>query len=104
MQNNIIKSIIKIVLAAMLLLCLTSMPYGYYELVRFTSMLGFFILGYQSLKNKNEIIGIIYFGLVLLFQPFWKVNLGREIWQVVDVVVAISLIISVFIKNKKTEP
>ena len=98
-----IESVIKIILTVMLLLCLAPMPYGYYELVRFSSMLGFSILGYQSFKDKNEILGIIFFGLALLFQPFWKVNLGREIWQIVDVIVAIGLIISVFVKLKKTE-
>lgn len=102
MQKYLIIPIIKIVLAAMLLLCLAPMPYGYYELVRFTSMLGFFILGYQSLKSKNEIAGIIYFGLALLFQPFLKINLGKDIWQIVDVIIAAGLIISLFIKNENT--
>lgn len=74
MQKYLIIPIIKIVLAAMLLLCLAPMPYGYYELVRLTSMLGFFILGYQSLKNKNEITGIIYFGLRYYFNHFGKLT------------------------------
>ena len=97
-----IETVIKIVLAALLILCLAPMPYGYYELVRFSSMLGFAILGYQSFKDKNEIFGIIFFGLALLFQPFWKVNLGRDIWQVVDVIVAAGLIISLFLKKSKS--
>ena len=36
----------------------------------------------------------IYITLCLLFQPFIKVALGRVLWNVVDVVVAIGLLIS----------
>ncbi len=97
-----IENIIKIVLAVMLLLCLAPMPYGYYELVRFTAMLGFAFFAYQSIKIKNEIIGLVFLGLALLFQPFWKINLGRDIWQVVDVLVAAGLIISLFKRKTKS--
>jgi len=83
--------LIKILLATMLLLCLAPMPYGYYELVRFVAMAGFSILAYRSIKEKKDITGLIYISLALLFQPFHKIALGREIWQVVDVVVAMGL-------------
>ena len=43
---------------------------------------------------------IIYIGLALLFQPFFKIALGREIWNIVDVVVGIGLLVSVFWKKK----
>jgi hypothetical protein len=65
-----IENVTKFVLIVMLLLCLAPMPYGYYKLAKFSSMLGFAILGYQSIKAKNKIIGLIFLGLALLFQPF----------------------------------
>lgn len=40
--------LIKILLATMLLVCLAPLPYGYYELVRFTAMAGFGITAYKS--------------------------------------------------------
>jgi hypothetical protein len=43
---------------------------------------------------------IIYGGLALLFQPFFKIALGREIWNVVDVIVGIGLLVSIFIRAK----
>jgi len=36
-----------------------------------------------------------------IFQPLIKNALGRELWNVVDVVVGIGLILSVFIKPKR---
>lgn len=93
--------IAKTVLALLLLACLAPMPFGYYELVRFIAMAVFGILGYKSFKDKNEILGLIYFALALLFQPFYKISLGRYIWNVVDVVVAVGLVVSIFYNKKK---
>lgn len=91
---------IKIVLAILFFLCLADMPYGFYQLVRFTGLVGFAILAYQANQQSRQSEMIIYIGLALLFQPFFKVALGREIWNVVDVVVGIGLIISLFVKPK----
>lgn len=94
--------IIKILLATSLMLCLAPMPYGYYELVRFAAMSGFGILAYVSIKGEKDISGLIYIFLALLFQPFFKIALGKAIWQLVDVVVAIGLIVSL-INFKKAQ-
>jgi hypothetical protein len=69
------------------------MPYGYYQLVRFVAMVVFAIMSYQYYKEKKNGLSITFGALVLLFQPFVKVALGRTIWNVVDVVVAIGLIV-----------
>ena len=45
---------------------------------------------------------IIYGGFSLLFQPFFKIVLGRQMWNIVDVVVGIGLIISIFMKPKES--
>ena len=86
--------LIKISLAILLLLCLLPMPYGYYQMVRFAALIGFVILAYQANEEKQGEMTIVFIGLALLFQPFIKIALGREIWNIVDVVVAISLLIS----------
>lgn len=82
-----------IILATMLFLCLAPMPYGYYTLVRFVSMFAFGIMAY--LYNKQDKMGLsVTFGaLAVLFQPFFKIALGRVMWNVVDVLVAVLLIV-----------
>jgi len=67
---------IKITLSILLFLCLADMPYAYL---------------------------IIYGALALLFQSFFKIALGRELWNVVDVLVGIGLIVSVFVDKKGGE-
>jgi predicted membrane protein len=84
----------KIILAILLLLCLLGMPYGYYQFVRFVSMAGFAYLAYSANEknHKNELF--IYIALALLFQPFFKIALGRTLWNIIDLVVGISLLVS----------
>ena len=92
---------IKIVLAILFFLCLADMPYGYFQFVRLLALVGFCILAYHSNQQGRTIEMIIYAVLALLFQPVFKIALGREMWNVVDVIVGIALIISIFIKPKK---
>lgn len=91
---------IKIFLALLLFLCLANMPYGYYQFVRFAALIGFSILAYQAHEQEKKTEMIIYGALALLFQPFFKIYLGRELWNVVDVLVGVGLLISAFKKSK----
>jgi len=94
--------IIKVVLAILFFLCLANMPYGFYQFARFAGLIGFAILAYQANQQGRQTEMIIYGGLALLFQPFFKIVLGRQIWNIVDVVVGIALIMSIFIKPKES--
>jgi hypothetical protein len=85
---------IKIILAVLFFICLFDMPYGYYQLVRVTAVVGFSLLAYWAYEQKIMVEVIIYLGLILLFQPLIKVALGREIWNMVDVIVGLGLLIS----------
>lgn len=94
--------VLKIILAILFFLCLADMPYGFYQFVRFAGLIGFAILAYQANQQGRHTEMIIYGGLALLFQPFFKIALGREIWNIVDMVVGIGLIISIFMKQKES--
>jgi hypothetical protein len=92
---------IKIILVILFFLCLADMPYGYYQFVRFAGLIGLVILAYQSNQKGRQTETIIYGGLALLFQPFFKIALGKQMWNIVDVVVGIGLLVSIFMKPKK---
>ena len=85
-----------IVLAILLLLCLAPMPYGYFMLVRFVMMVAFGILAYRYYMLHKHIAMWVFVVLALLFQPFYKVVLGRAMWNAVDVIVAAFLVILFF--------
>jgi hypothetical protein len=95
---------IKLILSILFFLCLADMPYGFYQFVRFAGLIGFALLAYQANQQGRQTEMIIYGGLALLFQPFFKIALGREIWNVVDVIVGIGLLVSIFMKPKKSQP
>ena len=94
--------VIKIILAVLFFICLADMPYGFYQFVRFAGLVGFAILAYQANEQGRQTEMIIYGGLALLFQPFFKIALGRQMWNIVDVVVGIGLLISIFMKPKES--
>jgi hypothetical protein len=102
-MNLNLSNAIKVVLAILFFLCLTEMPYGFYQFVRFSGLIGFAILAYQANQQGRQTEMIIYGGLALLFQPFFKVALGRQMWNTVDVIVGLGLIISIFLKPKSQD-
>ena len=86
---------LKIILAIGLILCLAEMPYGYYNLIRFSSFIIFEIMAIVAYKEKKETAFIGYIALAILFQPFFKIALGRSLWQIIDVIVALILMVPI---------
>lgn len=86
-------------LAIALLVCLFPMPYGYYSLIRFVSMIFFGIISFVFYKEGKIAICVVAAALALLFQPFFKIALGRTMWNVVDVIVSIVLVL-LWYKNR----
>ena len=91
-----------LILAVLMLLCLAPMPYGYYMLVRFVAMVAFGIMAYRYYERNKTIAACVFVVLALLFQPIYKIALGRVTWNVVDVAVA-ALLVGLFILEKRLE-
>jgi hypothetical protein len=94
-------NILKVVLAIMMLLCLADMPYGYYLLVRTVSAGAFAYFAFDAYKREKSELIFVYVGLALLFQPLVKIALGRELWNLVDVIVAMFLLGTIWFENQK---
>ena len=91
-----------LILAILMLLCLAPMPYGYYMLVRFVAMVAFGLMAYQYYTRHKTAAACIFGVLALLFQPIYKIALGRVIWNGIDVAVAV-LLIALFVMEKRLE-
>lgn len=100
MLSNLASNIVKVVLATLFFACLLDMPYGFYQLVRFTALIGFAYLAYQSYTDDLFLLCLLYIAAAILFQPIFKISLGRQLWNYVDVVAGVGLIISIFLKPK----
>ena len=95
---NKIKAI-EIILSILFLICLLDMPYGYYQCVRFIGMIGFGLLAFENYQN-NQTWFVIWISSALLINPFFKIALGRDIWNIVDVIWAVLLIMSLILHKK----
>ena len=91
-----------LILAALMLLCLAPMPYGYFQLVRFVAMVAFGLMAYRYYVNNKAIAAVVFGVLALLFQPIYKIALGRATWNVIDVLVAV-LLIALYVLEKRLE-
>lgn len=92
---------LQFILAIALLLCLAPMPYGYYVLVRYGSAVVFGIMTYQYYLEKKENLALTWGALAVLFQPLIKIPLGRTVWNIVDVIVAIILFLIILRTHSK---
>lgn len=92
---------LKLILSLLFLLCLAPMPYGFYSLIRFVAMIAFAIYAYVYYEKKSNELAIAFLSLAILFQPLLPIYLGRILWNIIDVGVAIFLIVLYIKENYK---
>jgi hypothetical protein len=80
------------ILAILLFLCLADMPYGYYQFVRFAAAAFFAYAAYNENESRSKELALVFIVLAILFQPFFKIALGRTLWNIVDVIVGFGLL------------
>jgi hypothetical protein len=83
------------VLALMLLVGAFPMPYGYYTLLRFGAFIVFGLLAYDVFSRGGKLLPWVLGFIAILFNPFIKVHLPKELWSVIDVVTAVILVATI---------
>ena len=98
---------IRILISLLLLGCLLDVPYGYFQFIRVTGFVGFIYLSYLEFINKKRTIIILTVICAILLNPIFKIHFTRRIWNNIDLIIAIGLIIWVIsdltIKTKKED-
>ena len=89
----------KIILCVLFFVCLFDMPYGYYQFVRFIGMIGFGLLAFENYQ-KNQTWFVLWISSALLINPFFKIALGRDMWNIVDVTWVVLLVVSIFLNKR----
>lgn len=82
--------------ASLLLLCILPLPYGFYTIVRIVTTIISAYLAYEYYTQHKKGLAITFSIVAVLFQPFIKFTLGREIWLIVDILVGGFLLALVF--------
>ena len=75
---------------------LPGMPYGFFALLRLC-VCGVAIYGAINLfERKSERLGWACAALAIIFNPIFKVHLGRELWWIMDGVAGLFLCVLAF--------
>ena len=88
-----------LLLVVALLLCLLSLPYGFYIIICLATAIIVGCWAYKFFSIGQTTYAIIACSIVLLFQPFFKITLDRFTWNVVDIL--ISFLITFLVLKKK---
>lgn len=75
----------------------------HHQLVRFVAMVFFALFAYEYWNKDSKPLAITFVALALLFQPFLKIELGRTIWNIVDVVTAMGLVLFLLYEDKQNK-
>ena len=96
------KNIASVIVILMLLLAIPGgvWPYGYYVLLRWlVTAIAIFIL-WIAYKSKKQRWLWLMGGIAILFNPIVPIYLDKGIWAVIDFIVAVVFLVSIFkIKN-----
>ena|SRR5690606_2756754 len=94
------KNLTKFSLIVALLLCLFDMPYWYYQLLRIFGTIGFVYLAYIYYKSKIRITPQLFVACAIVINPILKISFDRDTWHIVDLILAIIVIATVFFEKQ----
>jgi hypothetical protein len=99
----IYKNISSVISIIMLLLAIpTFWPYGYYVLLRWVVSISAVFLVWAAYDLKKTFWVVLMGMVAILFNPLIPIHLDKETWVVIDLVVAVLFVVSMFkIKPKE---
>lgn len=72
-------------------------PYGFFTLLRIVVCVTTAYSGWIAFKYEKEFWAWTYGIIAILFNPIIPLHLGRELWLLMDLFVAIFFIVSIFL-------
>ncbi len=84
----------KYLAAALLVLAVFHLPYGYYTFLRITITIIAGIGAYQEMEQSNKSFFVLFLGITILFNPILPVYLTRSVWLPIDLAAALLFVIS----------
>ncbi len=105
MSKNRKKNIALLIATAFLFLAMIGgWPYGFFTLLRFIVFASSAYVAWMAYEGQREKWVWIFGFLAVLFNPFIIIHFNREIWSVIDLIVGIFMIVSVFVLKLVNKP
>lgn len=98
------KNILTIIASGFLFFALfDGLPYGYFTLLRFIVCAVGAYIAYKVYENSKESLWVwVFSGIAILFNPIIPIHFERETWVIIDLIVGLFFLLSIFfIKTKK---
>ena len=86
---------------AMLLLTFLDWDYGYYQILRWVVAGSAIYIAYANYQSQNTGWTWIFAIIAILFNPISPIHLERDLWAIIDTVVAAVYFVALF-KDKNT--
>lgn len=100
-KKNVIFGIAALFLFAALL---DIWPYGFFTILRFVVFMTSAYVAWMAYEARKEKWVWVFGFLAVLFNPFIVIHLNREIWNVIDFIVGVFMIVSVFMLKLEKKP
>ncbi len=98
------KNVVLFIAAVLLFLALINgLPYGFFTLLRFIIFASSTYIAWLTYAQEKQKWTLIFGLIAVLFNPFIPIYLNREIWVIIDILVGIFMLISIFILRLITE-
>lgn len=96
--------ILRILVAFLLFWALDRHQYSYYTLLRWiTCGVGLYCT-YIAVETGKRLWAWIFGIAAIIFNPIFPIHLDRNVWAVIDIVLGILLLISIFFVREKKQP
>jgi len=76
-------------------------PYGYYTLLRFICCACFAFIAFRYHETGKETWVWIFAVAAIIYNPFIRIHLSREIWSVANIATILIISASLYTQNKK---
>lgn len=80
-----------------LLVAVLDLPYGYYALLRWVVMISAILLAYTAHKIDKKLWASLMVIIGILFNPILPITFGKDVWVIIDLIVAGLFFISMII-------
>jgi hypothetical protein len=98
-NRNIVFGIVRIMSALILFIAIADLPYSYYRFVRIFTFAVCSYSFYKAYSIKNKIFSWIFGIIAFLFNPIYPLYLGKELWQIIDLLSGIIILVSIILFN-----
>lgn len=105
MERNKKKNIALLIAAGFLFLAMFGgWPYGFFTMLRFVVFASSAYVAWIAYEAQKEKWVWIFGFLAVLFNPFIIIHLNRDMWSVIDLIVGMFMIVSVFVLKLGHKP